>query len=393
MPHGIRKGRGTGNGSHWGTIGVTAATTTITVAATPTRSPGREPVFSVEGRYADTEAESPLAGESMIGQRSRQTYLAVAIGLLMVIGTAGYMVLEGLGLLEALYLLVITVTTVGYGDLHPVTTGGRILTMLVVPIGLLLVFGLGVVTMAGRLDDMLFRGGAGALRRRIAGLKDHFIVCGYGRLGQGTAAMLKKLGGTVVVVERDPDRLRDIPPDMHPVAGDALEEEVLLQAGIQRARSVIATFSADTLNVYLVLEARGLRPDIEVIATASSREAGRRLYLAGASRVVSPQVLGADILAKSAYNPAVYQVMSDMIGAESLGGTITQVVIAPESSLAGRYLGDFKELGIGGRVLLVRTPTSTVLSPSGDLRLEAGWVLVVIGEAPDIEKLERMASN
>jgi voltage-gated potassium channel len=316
----------------------------------------------------------------------------LAIGLLIVIGTIGYMVLEGLPPLEALYLLVITVTTVGYGDLHPVTAGGRILTMLLVPMGLLLVFGLGVATMAGRLDDMIFRGGAGALRRKIAGLKDHFIVCGYGRVGRGTAAMLRKLGGTVVVVERDPEQLRDIPPDIFPVAGDALEEEVLLQAGIRRARSLIATFSDDTLNVYLVLEARDIRPDIEVTSTASSRESSRRLYLAGASRVVSPQVLGADILAKSAYNPAVYQLMSDMIGAEPLGGTITQVVVAPDSSLVGRSLGDFKELGIGGRVLLVRTPTSTVLSPSGDLRLEAGWVLVVIGEAAAIEKLERMAS-
>jgi len=327
-------------------------------------------------------------------QQSRQRYLALAIGVLIVVGTLGYMIFEGLQPLEALYLLIMTVTTVGYGDLHPVTTGGRILTMLVVPIGLLLVFGLGVATMANRLDDMLHRGGAGALRRKLAGLKDHFIVCGYGRLGQGTAAMLKRLGATVVVVDRDPERLRDLPSDIFPVVGDALEEEVLLQAGIRRARSLIATFADDTLNVYLVLEARDIQPDVEVISAASSREAGRRLYLAGAARVVSPQVLGADILAKSAYNPAVYQLMSDMMGAEPLGGTISQVVIAPDSTLAGRSLGDFKKLGIGGggRVLLVRTPTSTILSPSGDLRLEAGWVLVVIGEHDAIERLERLAS-
>jgi len=315
----------------------------------------------------------------------------VVIILLLLTGTAGYMVFEDLGLFEALYLVTMTVSTVGYGDVHPVTVAGRMLTLLLVPLGLLVVFGLGVATVADRLDDLVLRGGAGAMERKLAGLKDHFIVCGYGRLGQATVATLRRLGGQVVAIDLDRERFGQAPSGFLYLVGDALRDEILLKAGIRRARAVISTFSDDVLNVYLALEARDLAPDVEVLSTASDHEATRRLQQAGVDRVVSPQTLGGEMLAKSAFNPGVYQLMSDVMWGALPAATIAQVVVAPSSVLAGRTLGDFRELGVAARVLLVRTPKSTVLSPSGDLRLDPGSIMVVIGEGPEVAKLERLA--
>ncbi len=205
--------------------------------------------------------------------------------------------------------------------------------------------------------------------------------------------MIRRLGGSVVVVDKDGQKLRELPDDFLYVVGDALEDEILVRAGIHRARSLLSTFSDDTLNVYLVLEARDIRPDIDVVSTASGRESSRRLYLAGATRVVSPQVMGAEVLAKSAYNPSVYQLMSDMISGTTPGETITQVLVGAGSPLAGSTLGKFKELKVRARVMLIRTGTSTTLSPAENTRLEPGAVLVVIGERSELEKLEQLASS
>ncbi|MFP4200570.1 MAG: potassium channel family protein [Clostridia bacterium] len=320
---------------------------------------------------------------------SNRMILLAAILALFGVGMVGYVHFEELSVFEAFYLLIVSITTVGYGDIHPVTAAGRSLTLILVPVGLLLVFGLGVSLATERLDDLILRGGMGRLERRIKRLQNHFIVCGYGRLGQEVVANLRKLGCRVVVIDKDRGRLTEMDEDLY-IVGDALREDVLERAGIHRARALLATFSDDTLNVYLVLEATEIAPETEVISTASDRQATRRLYLAGASRVVSPQVMGADILAKSAYNPFIYQLMSDMMAGATPTDNISQIVVNEGSPLAGRHLRDFAKMDIDVRVMLIRTGDSTRLSPTGDALLEPGSVLVVLGRTEELEKLERM---
>ncbi len=316
--------------------------------------------------------------------------LAVAIGVVLFSGTLGFAYLEDMSFFEAFYLLVISVTTVGYGDVHPVTEGGRVLALAIVPVGLLLVFGLGVSYVTDRLDDLVLRGGVGRLERKIGQLKNHFIVCGCGRLGREIATNLEKMGCPVVIIDRDRERLVEAGADLY-LVGDALREEVLERAGIHRARAILTTFSQDTLNVYLVLEAREVAPEIEVISTASDREATRRLYLAGASRVVSPQLLGADILAKSAHSPSVYQLMTDIVSGTTPEDNIGQILINPGSPLEGRRLRDFAKMDVDVRVMLIRSDDSTQLSPDGGAELKAGSVLVVLGKREDLEKLDQLS--
>lgn len=324
---------------------------------------------------------------------SSKVLLTVAALGLLVLGTWGYTVTENLDPFEAFYFLIISVTTVGFGDIHPTTEAGRILTLVVVPVGLLVVFGLGVTLFADRFWDMMLRGGAGRIERRVKSLRDHFIVCGYGRLGQEVVASLRRMKGPVVVIDRDAEKLRDLEGEgVLYIVGDALEESCLRRAGIERARCVLATFGDDTQNVYLTLEAREIKSDVPVISAASGREARRRLYLAGASRVVSPQILVGDILAKSAHNPHIYQMMSDMMSGDIPGETITQIVVSSGSQLSGKCLNDFRTMGLSARVVLIRQEDTTILSPSGDLCLEPGMVLVVVGEPEELDRMDRMSS-
>ncbi len=314
--------------------------------------------------------------------------------VLIIAGTFAYSLAEDLDLFQSLYLLIITVSTVGYGDIHPITTAGRIITLLILPIGLLVVFGLGVTYITEKVDDLVLKGGVGRIEKKVRELQDHFIVCGYGSLGQEVVRGLSRMGGPVVVVDQDLESLRSLDDSgVLYIVGNALEEDTLVRAGIRRARCVIATFSDDTQNVYLVLEARGIHQDVEVISSASGREASRRLYLAGASRVVSPQLLGGDILAKSAHNPYIYQLMSDMMSDDTRGETITQIVVSPGSRLAGRRLREFQQLDIDARVMLIRCRDSTILSPSGDVELEPHMVLVVVGKVEELNTLDRMSST
>lgn len=326
-----------------------------------------------------------------------RTYILLGLAALVLLSSAGYSWLEGMSFSEALYLTVMTVTTVGYGDVAPETPGGRALTVLLVPLGLVLVFGLGLSVFQEQLMDLVLRGGAGRLEKTISNLRGHYIVCGYGRLGRGCAAALRRLGGKVVVVEQDRQKVHGAADrgnkGIYFLVGNALEEDVLRRAGIERARAVISTFSDDTLNVYLTLEARDIRRDIEVISAATGREASRRLYLAGATRVISPLSLGAELLAKSAVNPSILQMMSDMISTTTPGERISQLPVAESSPLVGKELRELPDMGVRVRVVLVRQGGSTHLSPLGSFRIESGAVLAVVGESEELQRLEKLAAG
>ncbi len=214
----------------------------------------------------------------------------LALGVVLVAGTVGY-VLLGFGVLDALYQTVTTVTTVGFREVQPLHANGKIFTIVLILVGV----GTALYTLTVLLETFVeghfLRHMEGRrMERTIARLHDHVIICGWGRVGRASAAQLVAAGQKVVVVDRDADRLDDVP---HPsVLGDIDSDEVFLAAGIQRARALVAALADDADNVYATLSARALRPDLVIIARARSEESMPKLYRAGADEVVNPQLIG-----------------------------------------------------------------------------------------------------
>lgn len=318
------------------------------------------------------------------------TYL-IALGTVFLGAMLTYRLSEGLSWLDAAYFTMTTMSTVGYGDITPVTTAGKVATLIVAPAGLVVVFGLGLSMVSEHIDTLINKG-RGRMERELAKISGHFIVCGHGTLGSQVVAELRRLRQPVVVVEAESHRLQGLPPDVPYVTGNALDPVVLREAGIERARAILATFRNDADNMYLVLEARSAAPAVEVLAVASGREAARRMYLAGAKRVISPNLVGAELLAKSALNPAVMQLVHDFTDRARVEEELIQVPIAPGSRLAGKRLRELPALGLKVKVVLIKTEDRLIVAPSGDTVLPPGSVAVIAGTGPEVSDAERLAT-
>ena len=302
-----------------------------------------------------------------------------------------FIVVERLTPFDALYLTISTLTTLGYGDIVPRTIAGRVVTMFTAVSGLLLVFGIGKEIVQESLTSTL-EGRDRTLERQLATLRDHHIICGYGRLGEKITDQLLKLDQQVVVIEQEAAlAAAAMARRIATVQGDALAQDSLRQAGIARAKSVIATFRSDADNVYLVLECGELRRDIDIISTASGREAARRMYLAGATRVVSPHTVAGEMIAKSAVNPSVLQLMSEVTDEPALSENLTQIVVAPASPLVSKTLKDLPALGLDVKVVAARHGGSITMPHGGDFVIRPGMLLVVAGNGEQLAKMEGLS--
>lgn len=315
----------------------------------------------------------------------------------MVGGTAGYMLIEGWSLLDALYMTVITITTVGYNEVHPLSTAGRVFT-----IGLILV-GVGTFFYAATLFMTLLVGGELFERRRtrrlsrmLDDLHDHYIVCGFGRMGAIIARELARQGAAFVIIERDVDRMHQaIERGYLAVAADASNEDVLKRVRIDRARGLIAAVSTDAENVYAVLSARLMRPDLFIVGRAESEDARGKLRRAGADRVISPYHLGGLQLAQTALRPAVVDFVELATSSENLDLNLEQVHIGDHSELNGRSL---IEAGLRQRYGVVvvgirRADGRMDFNPEPDTAMRAGDDLVVLGRAASLRELEVAAGH
>ncbi|HZC72620.1 MAG TPA: NAD-binding protein [Jatrophihabitans sp.] len=226
----------------------------------------------------------------------------LALGIVIVAGTVGYVAL-GFGWLDALYQTVTTVTTVGFREVNELSATGKVFTIVLILVGV----GTALYTLTVLLETLLeghfLRHMEGRrMQRRIARMRDHVIICGWGRVGKASAAHLVDSGQDIVVIDRDPARFEDIP---HPyVLGDIDADDVLLEAGIDHARAMIAALADDASNVYATLSARALRPDLVIIARARSEQSKPKLFRAGADEVVNPQLIGGRRMASYLVTPA-----------------------------------------------------------------------------------------
>lgn len=308
-------------------------------------------------------------------------------------GTVGYVAIEGWSAWDAFYMTAITVATVGYREIHPMSRAGEAFTVLLMFGGIGTAFY--TVTL---LAAMVVEGGLHRqfeqrrFMRMLDHVRDHFILCGLGRIGGMVAEELHRQRVPFVVIERDSERVQSaLTRGWLAVEADASQEEVLAKVGIHRARGLIAAVGTDAENVYAVLTSRVMRPDLFIIARAESDDAERKLRRAGADRVISPYLIGATHMAQTALRPAVVDFVQLATSSAHLELSMEQVCVVEGSVLVGKSLVD---AGIRQRhgVIVVgirRTDGSMEFNPPPDAMLRAGDELVVLGRPESVKALEQ----
>jgi voltage-gated potassium channel len=326
--------------------------------------------------------------------------LVVAVGLLGSIilgGTIGYMVIEKWNAWDAFYMTVITVTTVGYREVHELSVAGQAFTSILLLVGVgaaLYTFTLlATAVVEGGLPKRLQRR---RLARMIDTVKDHFIICGYGRIGSIVARQFQRQHVPLVVVERDPGRMQAALDDgLMAVEADASREDVLKRVGIERARGLIAAVGTDAENVYAVLSARVLRPDLFIIGRAESEDATRKLKRAGANRVISPYEIGAMQMALTALRPAVVDFVELATSSANMELAMEEITVAAGSKLASLTLVE-AELRQRFGVIVVgvqRRDSRMEFNPEPSVPVLPGDTLVVLGKPDSLRQLELEAAQ
>lgn len=323
----------------------------------------------------------------------RRTFLlgVLALGGWLVVGSVGFSILEGWSLFEGLYMTVITMSTVGYGEVHELSRAGRILAMV-------LILG-GISTAAytsGTLVQAILEGGLRSYfgRRRmekdLRRLENHFVLCGYGKIGTHVAEGLAEEKAPFCVVERDAAREEDLRALGYLYRiGDATNEGVLKEAGIERARALLALLPDDAGNLYLTMTAKALRPQLVVIAKAVDEAAEAKLRRGGASRVVSANRIASVRVLAAALRPTVLDMMELVTGRGVLALRIEEVRVAKGSLLDGKTLQEAEvRRRHGAMVVAVKGANGEmVFGPVGAQRILADDTLVAIGKEEDLRAL------
>ena len=319
--------------------------------------------------------------------------LFLSVGLLA-LGAAGYMVIEGWSFLDAIYMTVITLATVGYGEVHEVSSIGRIFTVFLIFLGVgffLYVAGNVVQFLVeGRIRHIL---GRRVLDKQISKLKDHFIVCGYGRMGRALCSYLILRRLDVVVIEKNLKRVPVMDKDgMLYLVGEATDEAILLKAGIKRARGVISVLGTDADNVFLVLIAKGLNPKVFVVARANQNATEKTLLAAGADKVVSPYILGARRMAHAVLRPTVIHFLELAFADEDTDIHVEEFTVSTSSRLIDVPLsqsGLRQDLNL--IVISVKKADGTMcFNPKAAHRLESGDTVVAVGKNKDLMEMEKI---
>ena len=316
----------------------------------------------------------------------------VALAIFM-IGTLGYMIIEGWGVLDSAYMTAITLSTVGFLEVHDQSDAGRIFTILLIftGVGYFLYLG-GVIigsVVEGEIKTLL---GRQRLDNKIKKLKDHYIVCGYGRIGRVLCNFIKEDTPDIVVIEKSEKLVEALEKDkMHYLTGDASDEEILEKAGIGRAKALVAVLATDTANVFLVLTARQLNPDIYIMARASSPEVRKKLLVAGASRVESPYDTGAVSMGMKLLRPTVSSFLDAAVSRESDAIQIEETWVPKHSPYIGKALKDSGIRQDFNLIIIAIKNASEVMdfAPHFETLIREGDTLILMGKTEDLRAFRK----
>jgi voltage-gated potassium channel len=321
----------------------------------------------------------------------------LAIATTLVIGTAGFILIEHYPPFDAFYMTLITMTTVGYDEIHPLSQAGRIFNSFLILFGVTTIFiAIGAVTQTVielEFGDVLNRRRS---KRMIEQLKDHFIICGYGRVGRGAAEELLREGVPFVVVDSSPERAeRAMLAGMLAVAADATRDDTLRQVGIARARGLVAALATDADNLFVLLSAKGLNPGIYVAARAAEEGAEDKMRRAGANSVFAPYALTGHRLAQSLLRPHVVQFLDFTTNDFGADIAIEQVTVGSGTEAVQKTIREL-QLGrnLGVIVMAIRASDGGMsFNPPADTAIRAGDCLIVMGRQASLRTLEEMVAG
>jgi voltage-gated potassium channel len=323
--------------------------------------------------------------------RAILTWVGVVVAAIIV-GSLGYVVLEGWSFGDALYMTVITMTTVGFQEVRKLDDSGRVWTMVVAVGGVAIIFGTISLVFEGLVGE--FQSGrreAIRMRESIAALRGHFILCGYGRVGSTVARELVHSGQRLVVVDINHESLERARADGHLIVdGDATLDETLREAGIERARGLITTIDSDANNVYVTLSARSLNPSLFIVGRANLAGSEAKLGQAGANRIVSPYTMAGRRIAELATRPRVTDFIDAALSHGELAFTLEDLEVASGGPLAGRSVADLRGEGIFVLAIL-RGERSYLANPPDDRVVAAGESIIVSGSAETLGALRARA--
>ncbi len=319
----------------------------------------------------------------------------LVVAALLVVGSAGYRLIEGWPLLDALYMTVITITTVGFQEVKPLGGAGRVFTMALALGGVFTAFYAAMefirVMVTGEIRSVL---GRQRMESRLEKLSGHLVICGFGRMGRLVAEEFSAAGLDFVVIDRDPKSLEGFSlPHGIPLIGDATADEVLRRAGVDRARALVTAAASDADNLFVTLSARLLSDSLVIVARAEGEGAEVKLRRAGATRVVSPYNIGGHRVAQAVLRPNAMDFIELATRSEHLELQIEEIEMGPASPLVGRSLKASpirSELGI--IIVAIKKPgAGMAFNPAPESLLEAGDLLITLGHRQQLDRLEDLA--
>lgn len=308
----------------------------------------------------------------------------------VILGAVGFRLIEGWGLLESLYATVTTISTVGYGDFAPASAKGRLFTIFLIVIGVgAMLYGASLfaeMMVDNRLKIIL---GRNSMESRIERMKDHYIICGFGRMGSLICREMAKEKLPFVIIEKNPEVLQRIENERYVYyKGNATDDTSLLQSGIKRARGVVCVLSSDAENLYVILTAKELNPDVYILSRCEEEISEHRLLRAGANRVISPYTMGGMRMAMAILKPAMMDFIEITTGRQSLDLRMEELAVTDRSSIVGKSL-ESSEIRKRYKLIIVAIKKDSgkmIFNPEAVYMIEKGDRLIALGEDDDVNR-------
>ncbi len=313
--------------------------------------------------------------------------------LIILTGTSGFMLIEGWNFPDSLYMTIITITTTGFEEVHQLSTEGEIFTLILLLVSFGTVIYIGSMGIQILIESTFFR--RKKMQSKIEKLSDHYIVCGFGRMGNHICTDLKNAGVPFVVIDNNPDNQKKLDESEYLYdIGDASMDSTLLRSGVNKAKGLVAVLSSDAENVFTTLSAKSLNPNIFVVARAIDEGTGSKLLKAGADRVVKPYEIGGTRMAEILLRPGVMDFIDVVAGNKKIGIQIEEITVKKGSLMHKKTLAGLPALRNELNVIIVAIQNEEkeifIYNPTGDTIVDEGNKLIAIGEPSNLAKLKEL---